>query len=87
MLLSKKIPPYIIVFQNEMCFRRGIKINNGSSPLISENMCACAGNVFLQIILYHLTNIDLVLKERVCAKSETKFHCFIATSYYMQNVH
>ena len=38
---------------------------------------------FLLRIFYQLTNIDLVLKDRVCEKFETKFHYFIATSYYM----
>ena len=39
---------------------------------------------FLVRILYQLTNVDLVLKDMVCEKYETKSPYFVATSYHMQ---
>ena len=38
---------------------------------------------FTDNFFYHLTNLDSVLKDGVCLKSETKSHYFIATLYSM----
>ena len=60
-----------------------VKNKNGSGPLIFENACTRVANTFFPQIFYQLTNIDFVLKNRVCDKFETKFNNFIARSYYM----
>ena len=55
----------------------------GSGPLIFENACARAGNIFFftENFLSVGKNRFLALKDRVCERFETKFHYFIATSY------
>ena len=52
--------------------------------MIFQNECARVGNIFFLFrIFYQLTNIDLLSKDEIFVKSETKSHYFIETSYYM----
>ena len=45
-----------------------IKNKYGSGPLVFENACARAVNIFSLGIFYQSTNIDLVLKDSLCEK-------------------
>ena len=71
--------------KGKIFLRRGKKNKYGSGPLIFENACARAGNIFLLQIFYQLINTDLsfFLSFRVCEKYETKFDFFVATLYCM----
>ena len=60
-------------FLNNFIFLGEVE-KNVSGPLISENAFACARNPFLVGIFHQLTNIDLVLKDKICEKCETEVH-------------
>ena len=65
------------------CLRRGKRISM-VLVLWFLKMRARVQETFFYWEFFQLTNIDLVLKEGVFEKYETKSHYFIATSYYMQ---